>query len=130
MEITPAELFSSRTPAESINTVSADVRTISPAPVVFTAKLPVPVLTVTLVAPVTLPMVIARAPAPVPMFTAPVDASEARFRAVAPVVMVADPLRVANPDAASVVKDPAAAAVPPIAGGDAKTAAKFDGVTK
>jgi hypothetical protein len=72
------------------------------------------------VAPDTLPIVITLAAAPVPIFTAAVSASDAKLSAVPAVIIVADPLREARPLDVKVVKDPAAADVPPIAGGDAK----------
>ena len=129
IEIAPAELFSSRTPSASSSIVSSEFRMISPAPVVVTVKWPVPVLTATAVPAVTLPMVIVRAAAPVPRFTAAVSASEARLSAVPAVKIVADASSEANPLAPRVVKEPAAGVVPPIAGGTASSPVNFKGVT-
>ncbi len=56
IEITPAEEFNSRTPAESIRTVSEEFNVISPVPVDARAIEPVPEVIVTAVAPVALPI--------------------------------------------------------------------------
>src|SRR3990167_5994723 len=128
MLIAPAELFSSSTPSESSSIVSSEFKMMSPEPVVVTVKCPVPVLTATAVPAVTFPIVIVLAAAPVPIFTAAVSASEAMFKVVPAVKMVAEALKEANPLAAIVVNEPAAGVPLPMAGGAAKTAATINGV--
>lgn len=96
IEITPAELLSSRTPSASKSIVSSEFSTISPVPVVVTVKLPVPVFTTTPVEVVVLPTVMVRAPT-VPKLTAAVSLSVARFSAVPAVLIVAEASPVSNP---------------------------------
>ncbi len=76
------------------------------------------------------PIWIARAVVPRPRLMAPAALSVPNPRAVAPVVIAALAVNVANPLAERVVNAPAAGVVPPCAGGAAKTAAKLEGVTK
>ena len=87
-----------------MTTSSPDATVKSPAPVVVTVEPPVPVLTFTAVAPVTLPTVTVLALAPVPTFTAPVvpesretadDVVPTNVSVVLPVTVVASNVRAA-----------------------------------
>ena len=132
--IIPALEFNSNTPSASNKSVSSELIVISPAPVEVSCMPAVPELITTFEAPVILPIVITLAAAAVPIFTAAVSTSVAKLSGVPAVFITALADAVNNPDESIVVPTialnvPAAGVVPPIAGGDAKTEAKFDGVT-